>query len=76
MFSALVCFNYAQNSKTCEIFDGSTTVTTFEASYTHGIGGLGFYNSQPATVGCYRSKHKKAETMTSTGWAALPDHPE
>jgi len=71
---ALVCFNYY--SKTCEIFDGSTTVTTFEASYTHGIGGLGFYKSQPATVGCYSNKHKKAETMTSTGWAALPDHPE
>ncbi|CBY11691.1 unnamed protein product [Oikopleura dioica] len=73
---ALICFNYAQSSKSCEIFDGSSAVTTFESTYTHGIGGLGFYQNQPATVGCVRNKHKKAETLTSTGWVALPDHPE
>ncbi|CBY11692.1 unnamed protein product [Oikopleura dioica] len=72
---ALICFNSA-GSKSCEIFDGSSAVTTFETTYTHRLGGLGFYQNQPATVGCYRSKHKKAETQTSTGWVALPDHPE
>ncbi|CBY31067.1 unnamed protein product [Oikopleura dioica] len=72
---ALVCFNSA-NSKSCEIFDGSSSVTTFESTNTHDLGGLGFYQNQPSTVGCYRSKHKKAETLTSTGWVALPDHPE
>jgi hypothetical protein len=75
MFSALVCFNIA-GSKTCEIFDGSTATTTFATSNTHELGGLGFYENQPTTVGCYRNKHKKAETLTSSGWAALPDHPQ
>ncbi|CBY31065.1 unnamed protein product [Oikopleura dioica] len=72
---ALICFNYAK-SKSCEIFDGSSAVTTFESTYTHSLGGLGFYQNQPATVGCVRNKHKKAERLTSTGWVALPDHPE
>jgi len=71
---ALVCFNNA-GSKSCEIFDGTTTVTTFAAAYTHKLGGLGFYQNNPATVGCYDG-HKKAESLTSTGWVALPDHPE
>ncbi|CBY32661.1 unnamed protein product [Oikopleura dioica] len=72
---ALICFNSA-DSKSCEIFDGSSAVTTFESTYTHELGGLGFYQNQPATVGCLQNKHKKAETLTSTGWVALPDHPE
>ncbi|CBY11694.1 unnamed protein product [Oikopleura dioica] len=58
-----------------EIFDGSSAVTTFETTYTHELGGLGFYQNQPATVGCSWNNHKKAETLTSTGWVALPDHP-
>ncbi|CBY10310.1 unnamed protein product [Oikopleura dioica] len=73
---ALICFNYAEYSKSCEIFDGSSAVTTFETTNTHGLGGLGFYQNQPATVGCGLNNHKKAETLTSTGWVALPDHPE
>ncbi|CBY31060.1 unnamed protein product [Oikopleura dioica] len=73
---ALICFNYAQSSKSCEIFDGSSAVTTFETTNTHQLGGLGFYQNQPATVGSYWDNHKKAETLTSTGWVALPDHPE
>ncbi|CBY12720.1 unnamed protein product [Oikopleura dioica] len=72
---ALLCFNYA-GSKSCEIFDGSKAVTTFETSYAHSSGGLGVYENEPATVGCTWNKHKKAERLTSTGWVALPDHPE
>ena len=71
---ALICFG--SNSKSCEIFDGSTAVTTFATSYTHGVGGLGFYKNQPSSMGCWWQNHKKAESLTSTGWSALPDHPE
>ncbi|CBY31062.1 unnamed protein product [Oikopleura dioica] len=71
---ALICFNIA-NSKSCEIFDGSSAVTTFETTNTHQLGGLGFYQNQPATVGCSWNNHKNAERLTSTGWVALPDHP-
>ena len=74
-FLALICFN-KPGAKSCEIFDGSSAVTTFETTYTHALGGLGFYQNQPATVGCHKYDHKKAETLTSTGWVALPDHPE
>jgi len=27
-------------------------------------------------MGCWWQQHKKAESLTSTGWSALPDHPE
>jgi hypothetical protein len=73
---ALVCFGFLDDiRKSCEIFDGSATSTTFAAEWTHRFGGLGLYNNQPATVGCYQTKHNKAETLSSTGWTALPDHP-
>ena len=39
------------------------------------IKGLGLFKNQPATVGCYNAEHKKAETLSSTGWTALPDFP-
>ncbi|CBY33794.1 unnamed protein product [Oikopleura dioica] len=29
----------------------------------------------PATVGCAYERHNKAETLSATGWTALPDHP-
>ncbi|CBY11329.1 unnamed protein product [Oikopleura dioica] len=71
----LICFNSAY-TKSCEIFDGSSAVTTFGTTYTHRFGGLGFYQNQPATVGCHKYNIKKAERLTSTGWVTLPDHPE
>ncbi|CBY42215.1 unnamed protein product, partial [Oikopleura dioica] len=61
---------------TCEIFDGSTTVSTFSADSTHYYGGLGLYKNQPASVGCRITHHQKAETLSATGWTALPDHPK
>ncbi|CBY13573.1 unnamed protein product [Oikopleura dioica] len=30
----------------------------------------------PASVGCYNERHQKAETLSATGWTALPDHPK
>ncbi|CBY14575.1 unnamed protein product [Oikopleura dioica] len=73
----LICFGYSGESrKTCEIFDGSTTVSTFAADSTHRFGGLGLYKNQPTSVGCYDAKHQKAETLSATGWTALPNHPK
>lgn len=73
----MICFGPSRDiRKTCEIFDGSTTVSTFSADSTHYYGGLGLYKNQPASVGCYDERHRKAETLSATGWIALPDHPK
>ena len=69
----MICFGY--EDKSCETFDGTTAVTTFSATWTHALGGLGLYQNQPATVGCLYAKHIKAETLSSTGWSDLPDFP-
>ncbi|CBY12467.1 unnamed protein product [Oikopleura dioica] len=48
---ALICFGRTgEIRKTCEIFDGSTTVSTFAADWTHRFGDLGLYKNQPASV--------------------------
>ncbi|CBY15792.1 unnamed protein product, partial [Oikopleura dioica] len=74
---ALICFGYSYDTRrTCEIFDGSTTVSTFASDWTHRNGGLGLYKNQPTSVGCFYDKHRKAETLSATGWIALPDHPK
>ncbi|CBY14999.1 unnamed protein product [Oikopleura dioica] len=73
----LICFGDSGNiRKTCEIFDGSTTVSTFASDWTHEYGGLGLYKNQPTSVGCYDEEHQKAETLSATGWNSLPDHPK
>jgi len=75
---ALVCFGRSGSDdtfKSCEIFDGSSTVPTFLAKRTHEYGGLGLFKNQPATVGCDDAKHYRAETLSATGWTALPMHP-
>ncbi|CBY14988.1 unnamed protein product, partial [Oikopleura dioica] len=73
---ALICFGTSDISKTCEIFDGSTTVSTFSADSTHYDGGLGLYKNQPTSVGCYSETHQKAETLSASGWTSLPNHPK
>ncbi|CBY10325.1 unnamed protein product [Oikopleura dioica] len=74
---ALICFGDSGDFlKTCEIFDGSTTVSTFASDSTHAYGGLGLYTNQPASVGCLDGRHQKAETLSATGWIPLPDHPK
>ncbi|CBY15368.1 unnamed protein product [Oikopleura dioica] len=74
---ALICFGSSgEIRRTCEIFDGSTTVSTFSADWTHYYGRLGLYKNQPASVGCYDYSHQKAETLSATGWTSLPDHPK
>jgi len=41
---ALICFGSSGGvRRTCEIFDGSTTVSTFASDWTHQRGGLGLY---------------------------------
>jgi hypothetical protein len=75
-FQALVCFGkYDDTRKSCEIFDGSSSAPTFAADWTHVYGALGLYKHQPATVGCEDAHHQKVETLSSTGWTALPDFP-
>ncbi|CBY15940.1 unnamed protein product, partial [Oikopleura dioica] len=74
---ALICFGkFNDIRKTCEIFDGLTTVSTFASDSTHRRGGLGLYKNQPASVGCDSEQHQKAETLSTTGWIALPNHPK
>ncbi|CBY13668.1 unnamed protein product [Oikopleura dioica] len=72
---ALICFGES-GEKTCEIFDGSTTVSTFASNWTHYGGALGLYKNQPTSVGCSFEKHQKAETLSASGWTSLPDHPK
>ncbi|CBY13429.1 unnamed protein product [Oikopleura dioica] len=79
---ALICFGYLKRKlKTCEIFDGSTTVSTFASVWTrtlvwtHIDGGLGLYKNLPTSVGSIDA-HQKAETLSATGWTSLPDHPK
>ncbi|CBY14471.1 unnamed protein product [Oikopleura dioica] len=74
---ALICFgDSSEVRKTCEIFDGSTTVSTFASDSTHRRGGLGLYKNQPTSVGCYSEEHQKAEMLSATGWISLPNHPK
>ncbi|CBY14281.1 unnamed protein product [Oikopleura dioica] len=74
---ALICFGWTGDiRKTCEIFDGSTIVSTFASDSTHNRGGLGLYKNQPTSVGYYDEQHQKAETLSATGWTALPNHPK
>ncbi|CBY12584.1 unnamed protein product [Oikopleura dioica] len=73
----LICFGHFNDiRKTCEIFDGSTTVSTFASDSTHDSGGLGLYKNQPTSIGCDFERHQKAEMLSATGWTALPDHPK
>jgi len=75
----LVCFGGSfsgDTRKSCEIFDGSVaTETTFAAENNHQNGALGLYNNHPTTVGSSAETHQKVETLSATGWNALPDHP-
>ncbi|CBY36748.1 unnamed protein product [Oikopleura dioica] len=74
---ALICFGSSGDiRKTCEIFDGSTTVSTFASDWTHRYGSLGLYKNQPTSVGCWSEEHQKAETLSASGWNSLPDHPK
>ena len=75
IFLALVCFD-SSNHKLCERFTGTNVVSTHSTTYSHYNGQLGFYNGKPTTVGSYNSDgYRKTETMTSTGWTGLADHP-
>ena len=75
---ALVCFPNDGSNKKCQIFDTVTspTIYTWHATFTHNGGRLGFYKGNPTTVGSNYVDHElavKVETLTSTGWALLPD---
>jgi len=72
---ALVCFDNS-NHKYCDLFTGTNIVSTHSTTYSHRFGHLGSYNGQPTTVGSYNSDgYRKTETLTSTGWQSLADHP-
>ncbi|CBY13089.1 unnamed protein product [Oikopleura dioica] len=73
---ALICFGNISPYKYCDIFDGSTVVTTFTTTYSHRNGGLGYYNGQPTTVGSSsQNGFGKVETLSQNGWTSLADHP-
>ena len=61
--------------KSCEIYNGIEAVETNSTSRTHMHGGLGHYKNRPTTVGCRSKKHTVTETMSSSGWLKIIDHP-
>ncbi|CBY23675.1 unnamed protein product [Oikopleura dioica] len=79
---ALICFGNNSPWNYCDIFDGSTVVTTFSTTYSHSFGGLAHYNAifgalncQPTTVGSwYSDGFGKVETLAQNGWTSLADH--
>ena len=65
--SALICFDN-RNFKSCDVFTGSTVISTCSTSYSHKDGGLGFYNGQPITVGSVIDDgFRRVETLSSSG---------
>jgi len=76
---ALICFGNisASGNNYCDVFDGSTAVSTFSSRYSHMGGGLGYYNWNPTTVGSLLSDgSRKVETLNEDGWTSLDDFPE
>jgi len=74
---ALICFEYRYNGKSCALFDGTTIMSSFSTNYPHYAGSLGLYEGNPTTVGSlYSDGFRKVETLTSSGWSLLPDHPQ
>ncbi|CBY14423.1 unnamed protein product [Oikopleura dioica] len=74
---ALICFG-PDTGASCQLFDGANSVPTFSTAINHQYGGLGMYRGQPTTVGAFGTypdylRNGKAETLTSSGWTALPD---
>jgi len=74
---ALICFGPGTGAS-CQLFDGANSVPTFSTAINHQYGGLGMYRGQPTTVGAFGTypdylRNGKAETLTSSGWTALPD---
>ena len=74
---ALICFGNISPNNYCDVFDGSTAVSTFSSRYSHMGGRLGYYNWNPTTVGSGLSDgSRKVETLNEDGWTSLDDFPE
>jgi hypothetical protein len=74
---ALICFGNIPPNNYCDVFDGSTAVSTFSSRYSHRLGGLGYFNGNPTTVGGFDSDgYRKVETLNEDGWTSLDDFPE
>jgi len=73
-FEALICFGEC-DAINCDVFTGSSVYLTYNTTYTHYWGGLGFYNGRATTVGSEKDHATKVETLTETGWMKLTDHP-
>ena len=76
---AIICFDDYRNiinaERNCELFDGSTTETTFATNKTHENGALALYNGQPTAVGGRPFAEGSVETLTENGWIPLKSHP-
>lgn len=76
---ALICFgqHIGADWMICDVFTGSSVISTYSTSYSHKYSGLGFYNRQPITVGSeLLDGQRKVETLSSTGWTSLDDSPK
>ena len=72
----MICFPvyYADDYKSCEIFDRTSVTITHSSQVSHSRGRLGYYQGNPATVGSfYDDGWTKAESYSSTGWNYSPD---
>ncbi|CAG5111056.1 Oidioi.mRNA.OKI2018_I69.chr2.g5392.t1.cds [Oikopleura dioica] len=73
---AYICFSNGDNKNHCEIFDGTSSISTTSSNYGHYYGSLGLYKSQPTTVGSFSyGDTKKVETLTNDGWSVIGDPP-
>lgn len=75
---ALICFPDDGSYKKCEIFDSKASILTAGTAFSHRGGKLGFYKGKPTTVGTtlgLSDELNKVETLSTSGWLNLADHP-
>ena len=74
---ALLCFPDDSESKKCEVFDGTASVSTYSTFSRHWGGKLGLFKGQPTTVGNDGSSDdsNNVETLSYSGWLTLADFP-
>jgi len=75
--NAIICFGQISSISDCDVFDGSTAVSTFSSNFPHRYGGLGHFNGKPTTVGSAETDgFRKVESLENTGWTTLADFSE
>ena len=77
---ALICFDsdiwyYGYNR--CEVFDGESSISTYQTNFGHWGGKLALYKGNPTTVGHeFGWKRNAVESLSPSGWSILDDFSE